>query len=223
MKKRLPLLISFIFFLALCASGAYWGMQLFKPKPRDLTWSAPAPQAELPLDGAASLFGGKITTVVASNYQLKGVLAPHDPLHGIAIIAADGRPSQSVPVGKEISPGVRVKEVHKRFVMIDENGVTKRVDMPETKGLSSGNSSGAIAALAPAPLPPPRPEMDNGQPSPPPPPPPANNLQNATGLGVPGAPNIRIGEPSMMGVNPGQEPTPKPAMPSEPNGPPVAK
>lgn len=221
MKKRLPLIISFILFLALCASGAFWGMQLFKQKPRDIAWTAPAPQAELTIDNAASLFGGKVMTAVASNYQLKGVLAPRDPLRGIAIIAADGQPSQSIPVGKEISPGVQVKEVHKLYVMLDENGIMKRVDMPETKGLSSGNSSGALAA----PMQPPS-VPSNGVPeSPPPPPPPQpapNNLHNATGLNVP---QMRIAEPSMVGVNPGQpvESIPKPAQPSEPNGPPVSK
>lgn len=218
MKKRLPLLISFILFLALCASGAFWGMQLFKQKPRDIAWTAPAPQAELTMESAASLFGGKVSTAVASNYQLKGVLAPRDPLRGIAIIAADGQPSQSVPVGKEISPGVQVKEVHKLYIMLNENGIMKRVDMPETKGLSSGNSSGALAAPM---MQPPAPVPNNGVPEPAPPPPPPNNLHNATGLNVP---QMRIAEPSMVGVNPGQaEPTPRPAQPSEPNGPPVSK
>ncbi|MBI3230862.1 MAG: hypothetical protein HYZ45_12010 [Burkholderiales bacterium] len=219
MKKRLPLLISFILFLALCASGAYWGIQLFKPKQRDVTVTLPAPQAEIPLDSAAMIFGGKATTQVASNFQLKGVLAPHDPLHGIAIIAADGQPSKSVPVGRELSPGVQVKEVHKLYVLLDENGITKRVDMPETKGLANGNSVG---------LPPPPVAMpavpNNGVPSAPmPPPPPNNSLQNATGMNVPTMPaplSPMVGGPQ----NPGApEATPKPAMPSEPNGPAVSK
>ena len=29
--KRLPLITSFVLFIALCVSAAYWAMQLFKP------------------------------------------------------------------------------------------------------------------------------------------------------------------------------------------------
>lgn len=217
MKKRLPLLISFVLFLALCASGAYWGTKLFKPKAREVVAPPPVAQAEIGIDGAVGLFGGKLVAAVASNYQLKGVISGHDPRRGIAILSADGQPSEAIPAGKKSSSGVEVTEVHPQYVMLNESGVAKRLDMPEGKGIVGGSF---ITPIAPR-MPPP-PQMNNDAP---PPPPPQNSLRNATGLNMgavmPGEPNV----PALMGNNPGSEAEnrPKPAMPSEPNGPVVDK
>ena len=220
MKKRLPLILSFLLFLALCASGAFWGLQLFKPQTRPVVAPPPVAQAEIPIDGAVGLFGGKLVANVASNFQLKGVIAGRNPQQGIALLSADGKPSQSVPAGKELSPGVQVTEVHQQYVMLSEGGVAKRLDMPESKGLTGGSSAGIIPPPLAAPM---QPIMNNGVPPPPPPPPPGMN--NPTGLNM--GSNLRIGEPNvppLMGSNSGApESTPKPAMPSEPNGPVVSK
>lgn len=220
MKKRLPLLLSFVLFLALCASAAYWGMQLFKPQNRVVASPPAVAQTEIPLDGAASLFGGKMVAAVASNFQLKGVLASHDSKAGIAVLVADGKPAQAVKVGQSLEGGGTVTEVHAQYVMLEEGGVAKRIDLPEAKG--AGNSAAFIPSAPPPMMPPPNPAQMNVPNSGVPPAPPPN-LHNATGLNASG---IRIGEPNagaMMGNNPGPEATPRPAMPSEPNGPPVAK
>lgn len=223
MKQRLPLIVSFILFLALCASAAFWGPQIFKPKVRAITAPPAVAQAELPIDGAVGLFGGKMVAA-ASNIQLKGVIAASNPGQGIAILAADGSPPESVPAGKAMVSGVVVKEVYAQYVMLDEGGVAKRLDMPEGgRSLPPGN--GALPPPAPPPPPPTASMSDQGAPPPPP-----QALHNATGLNPQ---PIRIGEPNagvMMGSNPGGVPasgapesTPKPAMPHEPGGPPVDK
>jgi len=128
--KRLPLITSFVLFIALCASSAYWAMQLLKPPVRAVAappqMSQPAPK----LDAAAGLFGGRMIAVVASNFQLKGVVVASDPAESVAILAADGKPPRSVRNNSEVMPGVTVKEVQRGYVLLSENGVVKRVELP---------------------------------------------------------------------------------------------
>ena len=142
--KRLPLLTSFLLFLLLCASIAYWALQLFKPPLRAVAAPPRAEQVDISPDAAAALFGGRPgKTAVASNYQLRGVImaGPHD---SVAILSADGKPAQAVRVGMELSPGVSVKEVQRDYVLLSDGGATKRVELPENaKGLPS------IASVAP--------------------------------------------------------------------------
>jgi general secretion pathway protein C len=133
MKKRLPLFLSFILFVALSASIAYWGLQFYKPPARQIVAPPQVPQAEASLDAAAGLFGGRLVAAAASNYQLKGVIAGGKNAVGVAILSADGKPAQAVGVGEEIAAGVTVKEVHPLYVLLSEGGALKRVDLPENK------------------------------------------------------------------------------------------
>lgn len=130
--KRLPLVASFLLFIALCASAAYWGMQLFKPPLRPVAAPPRVAQAEIRTEAASGLFGGRRANVaVASNYQLKGVIFSGSPRDSVAILSADGNPAQAVRVNMEVVPGVTVKEVHQGYVLLAEGGVTKRVELPE--------------------------------------------------------------------------------------------
>lgn len=137
MKKRLPLLISFILFVALAGSVAYWGQQLFQPKARPTAAPPPPPPLEIPVEAAASLFGGKLVASTASNYQVKAVIASNRDNRGTVVIMADGQPAQTLGIGGEISPGVSVKEIHAQYVMLSDNGVPKRINLPEGKGQQS--------------------------------------------------------------------------------------
>ena len=97
--KRLPLLFSLLALVALSASIAYWVMQLYKPEQRPLA-AAPAAAAARPpaVDAAATLFGGQAVAVVASNYQLTGVVAAGRD--SVAILVADGQPPKALKVGQ---------------------------------------------------------------------------------------------------------------------------
>lgn len=131
--KQLPLVASFILFIAFCASVAYWGLQLFKPAERPVTPPPATAPVEVRVDAAASLFGGRPAAVaVASNYELKGVLMSGTSRESAVILAADGKPAVTIPVGKEIMPGVTLKEVHPLYVVLLENGMPKRVELPES-------------------------------------------------------------------------------------------
>jgi general secretion pathway protein C len=129
--KRMPLTTSFVLFIALCVSLAYWAMQLFNPPVRAV---AAPPRTEQPmpsLDAAANLLGGHSTAVVASNFQLKGVVMASDPNESVAILAANGKKPQAVRTNAEVVPGVTVKEVQRDHVLLSEGGVIKRVELPK--------------------------------------------------------------------------------------------
>ncbi len=125
--KRLPLIVSLLAVIALSASLAYWVMELYKPKQRPLAAIAEASLPEPAPDAAATLFGGQVVSVVASNYRLTGVVAAGRD--SAAILVADGQPPKALKVGAEIAPGVTVREVHPRYVMLSEGGVLKRIDL----------------------------------------------------------------------------------------------
>jgi general secretion pathway protein C len=83
----------------------------------------------------------------------------------IAILAADGKPAEAIRANREIQPGVIVKEVHPRYVLLQDNGVIKRVELPEdAKGVSvdTGNRPPVTRAV------PPQPGMQPQQPQQPP-------------------------------------------------------
>ena len=130
--KRWPLLTSFVLFIALCVSATYWGMQFYKPPARPIAAPPPAVQAPPDPRAAVVLFGGRQGPVaVATNYQLRGVVASGTSGESVAILSADGKPPEAVRANREIQPGVIVKEVHPRYVLLQENGVLKRVELPE--------------------------------------------------------------------------------------------
>ena len=154
--KRLPLVASFLLFIALCASLAYWGMQLFKPPLRPVAAPPRTVQAEIRPEAAATIFGGRRGNVaVASNYQLKGVIFSGNPRDSVAIISTDGKPAQAIRVDAELTPGVSIKEVYRDYVLVSEGGAVKRVELPES---AKGQVDLAVAAPVPVqrtPTPPP--------------------------------------------------------------------
>lgn len=160
--KRLPLLCTAAAVAALTASLAYWGLQLFKPAQRPIAAAALPAAPELNLEAAKGLFGGEIAVAVASNYQLKGVVAARGR-DSAAILAVDGKPAVALAEGREVAPGVTVKEIHPKYVLLSENGATKRLDLPS----DAAAGIGASPSMAP-PLPPPSPGLQNTPPPPPP-------------------------------------------------------
>lgn len=133
--RRWPLLVSFVLFLALCASLAAWTVQWSKPAPRPVA-AAPTtePAVTVQLASASSLFGARKPTAPATaNYALKGVIVAPTTDHGMAIIAVDGKPAQALRVGADVVPGVSVKEVHPQFVLLSERGADRRVELFEKR------------------------------------------------------------------------------------------
>jgi general secretion pathway protein C len=177
--KRGPFVASFVLFIVLCVSVAYWAMQLFKPPTRAVAAPPQATQPAPKIDAAANLFGGRSTIAVASNFQLKGVVVSGTSAGSVAILSADGKPAQAVGVNAEVMPGVIVKEVHPRYVLLSEGGVAKRVELPEDPKAQAGvdlpvapqtqtgsQKGAAIVSTPPNPMPSPEPGTP-GQATPP--------------------------------------------------------
>lgn len=154
--KRVPLLVTFLLFVALCASMAYWGLQLVRPPARPLAAPVVAAPPELPLDVAALLFGGRPQAVgAASNYQLKGVVVATNGRESVAILSADGKPAQAVGLNTEFQPGVSVREVHEQYILLSEGGVMKRVALPEgVKAIGQEFTPSSLPPLPPRAVPP---------------------------------------------------------------------
>lgn len=207
--RRSTTILSFLLFVLLCASVAYWIMQLFKPASRPVAAPATAQAVAPKTDAAASLFGGRGgKSAVASNYQLKGLVLASNLKDSIVILSAEGKPAQAYRASKEIAPGVTVKEVHPAYVVLSENGVARRVELPaELKAASAGGRTEAPVRTTAAPPPRnmPQPAQTAQQPAAPPhaamPPQQSSPAQQANiGAGVtpppqPSQPTIAPGTP----------------------------
>lgn len=150
--KRLPLLISFILFIALCASLTYWALQWLKPPLRPIAATTPVGAPTINAGAAAGLFGGRQASAMAANVELKGIIDAHQPGESVAILAANGKPAQAFGAGAELLPGISIKEIHAGYVLLSEGGAIKRVELPE-KARETGNSAisaPSVAAVPPA-------------------------------------------------------------------------
>lgn len=183
--KRRTLAISFILFIAVCASIAYWVMQLFRPPVREVAAPSQVAKTEVRLDAAAGLFGGRAGAYArASNFQLRGVIVAADAPDSIAILAENSKPARAIRAGSEVVPGIKVQEVHRQYVLLSDGGTIKRVDLPEKAPASA-------AANVPAAVQPPPPTVVTESPP----------AQNATPV-----PNQPPAEPAAP--QPGNSPTP---------------
>ena len=124
------LVLSFLLFIALCASVAYWGLQLYDPPLRPVASSAQSQTAAPRMDAAAAVFGGQATAETASNFQLRGVIYSGTPRDSVAIIAIEGKPPQAFRANAEVAPGVTVQEVHRHYVLLSDSGAMKRIELP---------------------------------------------------------------------------------------------
>lgn len=149
MNKRLPLLLSLLALIVLAASSAYWVLQLYKPEQRPLAAAPMATQPEPSPEAAATLFGGQ-PTVAISSFQLTGVVSAG--ANSAVILVADGALPKAVRIGREIAPGIVVAEVHRRYVMLSDNGVMKRVELAPDAGQSSAISQPGSRAMPPQPM-----------------------------------------------------------------------
>lgn len=187
--NRLPFLSTVAAVVALTASVAYWGLQLYKPAQRPIAAVPVTETPPAPIDAARGLFGGDTAVAVVSNYELRGVVAARDGQRSVAIIAANDEPPKAYPVGTELAPGITVKDVQPRFVTLSEGGVQKRLDLPADAGMSSTTAA-------------PLPEVNRGT-APPQPAPSATPLVTPP----PGTPVGQPGQPAPVQSAPAQRTT----------------
>jgi general secretion pathway protein C len=148
-SPRSPQFASFLLFIALCMSLAYWVLQATKPPMRAVAALGPKGAPPLAMDAAAALFGG--SAAAASNYQLKGIVADNQGQRSAAILSVDGKPAVALGVGGVLAPGVTVEEIFTRHVVLRDGGLQKRLDLPDLPPVQ--NNVANMGANMPTPSP----------------------------------------------------------------------
>jgi general secretion pathway protein C len=118
-------LLSFVIWLAVAASAAFWGLRL-TARPGALPAHASVATASLPQGGDLTrLFGAPPPPVVAeaapvpadSRFKLLGVVAPAAGQHaGLALIAVDGKTPRAVGVGGRVDGDLVLRSISHRRV-----------------------------------------------------------------------------------------------------------
>lgn len=149
------LVLSFLLFVALCASIAYWGLQLYDPPLRPVAAGNAGPKVAAPrLEAAASVFGGQGSAVpVLSNLQLRGVIVSGTPQESIAILSVEGKPPKAYRASAEVVPGLTIKEVHRQYVLLADGGTIKRIELPAAARAAQQNGIAARAPIPTQPMP----------------------------------------------------------------------
>lgn len=127
---RLPAILSFLLFLALAATLAYWISQWTAPAPRAVSSPPRTERAQVPVSAAANLFGGRSEGTSMANVQLRGVVHSGRASDSVAIIAVEGKPPRALRVNSEIAPGVKVKQILNKTVVVSEQGAERELSLP---------------------------------------------------------------------------------------------
>jgi general secretion pathway protein C len=145
------LVLSFLLFIALCVSIAYWGLQLYDPPLRPVAAPVQSQAAAPRIEAAAAVFGGQGSTP-ATNFQLRGVIVSGTPRESVAILAEEGKPPKAYRVDTEIVPGVKVQEVHPQYVVLSDGGALKRVELPAARTAGEGGIAARVAPVQSTPV-----------------------------------------------------------------------
>jgi general secretion pathway protein C len=131
--KRLPIALSFVLFLALCASLTYWLMQWTAPATRPLIMPVTVERALPSISAAANLFGGHADADAAAtvSVQLSGIIMATRDVDSVAIIGVPGKPVRALRVKAEIIEGLTIKQIKPRSVVLVERGVEREVRLPD--------------------------------------------------------------------------------------------
>lgn len=106
--------------------------------------------ADLDLDAAASLFGGRGAKPPAvGNYQLKGIVLASDASQSVAVIVENGKPARTMRAGSELAPGVFIKEVSREYILLKEGGAVTRIELPKNKLPAIGGEIDTVQIASP--------------------------------------------------------------------------
>lgn len=173
--QRAPAIVGWLLFVALCASLAYWLLQWFAPAPRAV---AAPPEAARPAPSVAAmttLFGGRPQQAGAVSLKLSGIVLAGRS--SVALIAAEGKPARALAVDAVVLPGMTVRQINPRSVLLLERGVERELMLPPFAAQEGGTASPGVVPEPPS-LSQPQP------PQPPSPPAPSPAPSSAGGNGV---------------------------------------
>ncbi len=167
--QRAPAILALLLFVALCASLAYWLLQWFAPAPRPVAAPPEAARSIAPVAAASALFGGRPQDSGGVQVQLRGILQAGKA--SVAIIAAEGKPPRALRIDAEVVPGLTIKEIGARTVVLSGRGAERELSLPAFAAQEGGTSvqTVGVAAEPPPPQPPPQQQLQiQPQPSSPP-------------------------------------------------------
>jgi general secretion pathway protein C len=167
MKERL---VAFAIWAAVAASAVFWGLQLVTsstvaPAYTVAVAAAAAPRGDLTrVLGAAPVreSAAVVVSPLASRFRLLGVAAPRQggDRTGLALIAVDGKPARSYPVGTPVDGDLVLQSVHARGARLGAKGAAAQVTLelpalpPAATGslpvAQAGAGTGAVAGVGAA-------------------------------------------------------------------------
>lgn len=213
--QRTPVMLGWLLFVLLCASLAYWLLQWFAPAPRAV---AAPPEAVRPLPSVAAvapLFGGRPQDAGGVSLQLRGIVLAGRA--SAALIAAEGKPARALALNAQVLPGMIVKQIHARSVLLSQGGMERELTLPPFAAQETA-SMAAQAGVVPEPPP------TQAQPAPPQPQlQPQAGSSSSGGASLPAGAN-RAGRGASGGASGGAPPAPSPSnAPSTPGAAPAAR
>ena len=142
-KERAPDIVSFIFFIGIWVSLSFWLKQWLTP-PTQVAQPFPiAEQTIPPLSSAANLFGGSEQASTLANVQLNGVIRSNRAQESVVIIATETGPPRALRLHSEVMPGIVVKEINSRSVILSGKGTEREIALP-----AFASQSGVLAETA---------------------------------------------------------------------------
>jgi general secretion pathway protein C len=130
---------------------AYWTWVWFAPRVEPRAEVVAAESGNL---AAASLVFGRVernkgaAAPTGIAIKLLGVVAASGGRRGYAVVQLEGKQILAVHEAEDVTPGLRLAEVHPDHVILERGGVREMLAWPQKKG-----SSAAVAQVAAAPRP----------------------------------------------------------------------
>ena len=157
--------VSLLTFVAVSLFGlvlAYWTWIWFAPRAEPRAELAATETGSL---AAASLVFGRAerdkTPAAPTGIAIKlfGVVAASGGRRGYAVVQLDAKQILAVQEGEDVTPGVRLAEVHPDHVILERGGVRETLAWPEKKGSAPpAPAAQAAVSVAPQVAPPPAPQ-----------------------------------------------------------------
>jgi hypothetical protein len=80
---------------------------------------------------AAQLFGGASAAATITPLQLSGIIYSAIPGERVAIITSDAKPARALRLHAEVAPGIIIKQINQRSVVVLENSQQRVIPLPK--------------------------------------------------------------------------------------------
>ncbi len=69
--------------------------------------------------------------ILDTSYQVTGIIQANPMSQSVAIIAVDGKPTKAYSMDMEVIPGSALNTVSSNYILLMDNGIAKRVELPK--------------------------------------------------------------------------------------------